>query len=52
MKPASYGMRLPSADDDEFYDMGCLIDVPMVTFGCTHCHYEILQDGTTRDDSE
>ena len=48
MKPASYGMRVPGPDDDEFYDMGCLMDIPMVTFGCSKCHFEIFQDGTTR----
>lgn len=48
MLPASYGMRLPGPEDDEVYDMGCLIDLPMVVFGCKTCHLEILNDGTTR----
>ena len=47
MKPASYGMRLPGPEDkDDYYDMGCLVDFPLVTFGCTRCHYELLEDGS------
>lgn len=48
MLPASYGMRLPGPEDEEVYDMGCLVDFPMVLFGCKRCHFEILTDGTTR----
>jgi hypothetical protein len=48
MKPASYGMMPIDPAEKGFYYMGCLIDSPLVAFGCSKCDFQILEDGTTR----
>ena len=48
MKPALYGMTAFDPAQKGFYGMGCLIDYPQVTFGCSVCDYQIFEDGTTR----
>ena len=47
MQPARYGMS--AARDDNFIEMGCLIDEPAVIFGCPKCNCQLLSDGTLRN---
>jgi hypothetical protein len=48
MKPASYGMMPFDPAEKGFYDMGCLIDHPLVAFGCSECNFQMMEDGSTR----
>jgi ADP-ribosylglycohydrolase len=47
MKPALYGMPIDYKEAlKNSYIMGCSLDFPMATWGCSECDYLVYQDGT------